>query len=48
MQLALAAAIASRAVDLVDADPEALWNGGVGAWLAQLGHGELYSRLFRS
>ena len=48
MQLALAAAIASRAVDLVDADPEALWNGGVGAGLAQLGHGELYSRLFRS
>lgn len=48
LQLALAAAIASRAEDLVDADPEALWNGGVGAGLAQLGHGELYSRLFRS
>ena len=48
LQLALAAAIASRAEDLVDADPEALWNGGAGAGLAQLGHGELYSRLFRS
>lgn len=48
LQLALAAAIASRAADLVDTDPETLWNGGVGAGLAQLGHGELYSRLFRS
>ncbi|MCP9835365.1 MULTISPECIES: urease accessory protein UreF [unclassified Cyanobium] len=48
LQLALAAAIASRAGELVDADPETLWNGGVGAGLAQLGHGELYSRLFRS
>ncbi len=48
LQLALAAAIASRAAELVNADPEALWNGGVGAGLAQLGHGELYSRLFRS
>jgi urease accessory protein len=48
LQLALAATIASRAAELVDADPEALWNGGVGAGLAQLGHGELYSRLFRS
>ena len=48
LQLALAAAIASRAEDLVDAEPEALWNGGAGAGLAQLGHGELYSRLFRS
>jgi len=48
LQLALAAAIAARAAVLVDADPETLWNGGVGAGLAQLGHGELYSRLFRS
>jgi urease accessory protein len=32
----------------VGADPAGLWNGGVGAGLAQLGHGELYSRLFRS
>ncbi|MEA5414428.1 urease accessory protein UreF [Synechococcus sp. BA-132 BA5] len=48
LQLGLASTIASRAADLVDADPEALWNGGVGAGLAQLGHGELYSRLFRS
>jgi urease accessory protein len=30
------------------ADPERLWSGGVGAALAQLGHDELYSRLFRS
>ncbi len=48
LQLALAPAIASRAAELVGADPRALWNGGVGAGLAQLGHGELYSRLFRS
>ncbi len=48
LQLALAPAIAARAEELVAADPEALWNGGVGAGLAQLGHAELYSRLFRS
>lgn len=48
LQLALAPSIASRAADLVGADPMTLWNGGVGAGLAQLGHGELYSRLFRS
>ncbi|MCP9930652.1 urease accessory protein UreF [Cyanobium sp. AMD-g] len=48
IQLALAPAIASRAAVLATADPEALWSGGVGAGLAQLGHGELYSRLFRS
>jgi urease accessory protein len=48
LQLALAPSIAARAADLVDADPHGLWNGGVGAGLAQLGHGELYSRLFRS
>ncbi|MCT0207271.1 urease accessory protein UreF [Synechococcus sp. CS-1332] len=48
LQLALAPTIASRAAVLVEADPEALWNGGVGAGLAQLGHAELYSRLFRS
>jgi urease accessory protein len=47
-QLALAPLIAQRAAELVAADPAALWNGGVGAGLAQLGHGELYSRLFRS
>ncbi len=48
LQLALAPAIASRAAELASADPQALWNGGVGAGMAQLGHGELYSRLFRS
>jgi urease accessory protein len=48
LQLALAPSIAARAAELVTADPKALWNGGVGAGLAQLGHGELYSRLFRS
>lgn len=37
-----------RAADLARADPERLWNGGVGAALAQLGQAELYSRLFRS
>ncbi|WP_216900672.1 urease accessory protein UreF [Synechococcus sp. CCY 9618] len=48
LQLALAPSIAARAADLAAADPQALWNGGVGAGLAQLGHAELYSRLFRS
>ncbi|AFY29651.1 urease accessory protein UreF [Cyanobium gracile] len=48
LQLGLAPTIAARAAELVAADPKALWNGGVGAGLAQLGHGELYSRLFRS
>jgi urease accessory protein len=47
-QLALAPLIEQRAAELVAADPATLWNGGVGAGLAQLGHGELYSRLFRS
>jgi urease accessory protein len=48
LQLALAPGLAHRARELVASDPRALWNGGVGAGLAQLGHGELYSRLFRS
>ncbi len=48
LQLRLAGAIAARAAALLEADPRALWNGGVGAGLAQLGHAELYSRLFRS
>ncbi len=47
-QLALAPLIAARAAELVEADAGALWSGGVGSGLAQLGHGELYSRLFRS
>ena len=48
LQLRLAPRIAERASELVAADPRQLWNGGVGAGLAQLGHAELYSRLFRS
>jgi urease accessory protein len=48
LQLGLAARIAERAADLLDMDPSQLWSGGVGAGMAQLGHGELYSRLFRS
>lgn len=48
LQLDLAPAIAARANQLLAADPGALWSSGVGAGLAQLGHGELYSRLFRS
>ena len=48
LQLALAPLIAERAAVLAAADPEGLWNGGVGAGLAQLQHAELYSRLFRS
>lgn len=48
LQLQLASTIAAEAILLADADPDDLWSGGVGAGLAQLGHGELYSRLFRS
>ena len=48
LQLALAGLIAERAEALAAADPRSLWNGGVGAGLAQLQHAELYSRLFRS
>lgn len=48
LQLALAPTIESRAASLARCDPRTLWSGGVGAGLAQLGHGELYSRLFRS
>jgi len=48
LQLALGPLIASRAADLVRADPGSLHSGGVGAGLAQLRHDELYSRLFRS
>ena len=48
LQLALAPTIARRARELDSSDPSQLWNGGIGASLAQLGHGGLYSRLFRS
>ena len=48
LQLALAPLITERARALGASDPRRLWNGGVGAGLAQLGHRELYSRLFRS
>ena len=48
LQLGLAPCLARRAADLSGADPRQLWNGGVGMGLAQLGHCELYSRLFRS
>jgi urease accessory protein len=48
LQLALAPRLAERAAALALSDPRALRSGGVGAGLAQLGHAELYSRLFRS
>jgi urease accessory protein len=48
LQLALAPRIAGQAAALAATDPRALWNGGVGAGMAQLRHAELYSRLFRS
>jgi urease accessory protein len=47
IQLRLAPQIAERAEALTDSNPDELWGGGVGASMAQLGHGELYSRLFR-
>jgi urease accessory protein len=48
LQLHLAPLIAERAAALSGSDPHDLWNGGIGAGLAQLQHNELYSRLFRS
>jgi urease accessory protein len=48
LQLRLAPLLAQRAAELVHTDPHTMWSGGVGAGLAQLGHAELYSRLFRS
>jgi urease accessory protein len=48
LQLNLAPLIAERAGELARLDPDDLWNGGIGAGLAQLQHQELYSRLFRS
>lgn len=48
LQLQLAPLIAERGRQLALADPRQLWNGGVGAGLAQLQQAELYSRLFRS
>ena len=47
LQLALAPTVAQRSASLEGCDPRDLRSGGVGAALAQLGHGELYSRLFR-
>jgi urease accessory protein len=48
LQLALAPRLAERAASLVGRDPRSLRSAGIGAALAQLGQGELYSRLFRS
>ena len=48
LQLVLAPTVAQRSASLEGCDPRDLRSGGVGAALAQLGHGELYSRLFRS
>ena len=48
LQLKLAPLLARRAAELLESDAATLRSGGVGASLAQLGHGELYSRLFRS
>jgi urease accessory protein len=48
MQLALVPRLAACAAALEGRDPRDLRCGGVGASLAQLGHGDLYSRLFRS
>ena len=48
LQLRFGPRIAERAAALVQEGPIPRWSGGVGAALAQLQHGELYSRLFRS
>jgi urease accessory protein len=46
--LALGPLLAARAQELTLTDPRNLWSSGIGAGIAQLGQGELYSRLFRS
>jgi urease accessory protein len=46
--LSMVPLLARRAGELVHSDPASLWSSGIGAGLAQLGHTELYSRLFRS
>jgi len=48
LQLELAPVLRRRAGELVGADPRLFWSGAVGPGLAQLQHGSLYSRLFRS
>jgi urease accessory protein len=48
LQLRFGPRIAERAAALVQEGSTPRWSGGVGAALAQLQHGELYSRLFRS
>jgi urease accessory protein len=48
LQLQLAPLISSQANYLISQDPRQMFSSGVGAGLAQLQHGALYSRLFRS
>ena len=48
LQLQLASLISSQANYLSSQDPRQMFSSGVGAGLAQLQHGALYSRLFRS
>ncbi|MFN5465586.1 MAG: urease accessory protein UreF, partial [Cyanobacteriota bacterium] len=48
LQLRLGPKIARRAAELVEKGAQPRWCGGIGAAMAQLQHGELYSRLFRS
>jgi len=48
LQLQLAPLISSQANYLISQDPRQMFSSGVGASLAQLQHGALYSRLFRS
>ena len=48
LQLQLVPLISSQANYLISQDPRQMFSSGVGAGLAQLQHGALYSRLFRS
>ena len=48
IQYELMPLIASQSEILVSQDPHQLWNGDIGATMAQQSHSELYSRLFRS
>ena len=48
LQLQLVPLISSQANYLISQDPRQMFSSGVGAGLAQLQHGGLYSKLFRS
>jgi urease accessory protein len=48
LQLQLAPLISAQSIYLCCKDPRSIFSSGVGAGIAQLQHGGLYSKLFRS